>query len=127
MFEYTWTCEKLENGVYDDGYRKYLLDQKVKLRYEILKRMEVINNMTRKEEYQCTILTIYVSGKIFIEMSKKYGLGKEQLDLLIDSYLELFDIIMLCALRDDFIIKNDYLYLSEYVNKLSGYLKECCE
>jgi hypothetical protein len=83
--------------------------------------------MTRKEEYHCTILTIYASGKNFIEMSKKYGLGKEQLDLLIDSYLELFDIIMLCALRDDFIIKNDYLNLLEYVNKLSGYLKECCE
>lgn len=83
--------------------------------------------MTRKEEYQCTILTIYVSGKNFIEMSKKYGLGKEQLDLLIDSYLELFVIIMLCALRDDFIIKNDYLNLLEYVNKLSGYLKECYE
>ena len=83
--------------------------------------------MTRKEEYHCTILTIYVSGKNFIEMSKKYGLGKEQLDLLIDSYLELFDIIMLCALRDDFIIKNDYLDLLEYVNKLSGYLKEYCE
>ena len=83
--------------------------------------------MTRKEEYQCTILTIYVSGKNFIEMSKKYGLGKEHLDLLIDSYLELFDIIMLCALRDDFIIKNDYLNLLEYVNKLSGYLKECLE
>lgn len=83
--------------------------------------------MTRKEEYQCTILTIYVSGKNFIEMSKKYGLGKEQLNLLVDSYLELFDMIMLCALRDDFIIKNDYLNLLEYVNKLSGYLKECCE
>ena len=39
LFDYTWTCEKLENGVDDDGYRKYLLDQKVKLRYEILKRM----------------------------------------------------------------------------------------
>lgn len=52
---------------------------------------------------------------------------KEQLDLLIDSYLELFDIIMLYALRDDFIIKNDYLDLLEYVNKLPGYLKECCE
>lgn len=82
--------------------------------------------MTRKEEYHCTILTIYVSCKNFIEMSKNYGLGKEQLYLLIDSYLELFDIIMLCALRDDFIIKNDYLDLLEYVNKLSGYLKEYC-
>lgn len=39
LFDYTWTCEKLENGVDDEGYRKYLLDQKVKLRYEILKRM----------------------------------------------------------------------------------------
>ena len=39
LFDYTWTCEKLENGVDDEDYRKYLLDQKVKLRYEILKRM----------------------------------------------------------------------------------------
>ena len=39
LFEYTWTCEKLENGVEDDDYRKYLLDKKVNLRYEILKRM----------------------------------------------------------------------------------------
>lgn len=39
LFEYTWTCEKLENGVDDDGYRKFLLGEKVKLRYEILKRM----------------------------------------------------------------------------------------
>ena len=39
LFEYTWVCEKLENGVDDEGYRKYLLDKKVKLRYEILKRM----------------------------------------------------------------------------------------
>lgn len=39
LFEYTWTCEKLDNGVDDEGYRKYLLDKKVKLRYEILKRM----------------------------------------------------------------------------------------
>ena len=39
LFDYTWTCEKLENGVDDECYRKYLLDQKVKLRYEILKRM----------------------------------------------------------------------------------------
>lgn len=39
LFEYTWTCEKLENGVDDEGYRKYLLNEKVQLRYEILKRM----------------------------------------------------------------------------------------
>lgn len=39
LFEYTWTCEKLENDVDDEGYRKYLLGEKVKLRYEILKRM----------------------------------------------------------------------------------------
>ena len=39
LFEYTWTCEKLENSVDDDDYRKYLLDKKVNLRYEILKRM----------------------------------------------------------------------------------------
>lgn len=39
LFEYTWTCKKLENGVEDEGYRKYLLNEKVQLRYEILKRM----------------------------------------------------------------------------------------
>lgn len=38
--------------------------------------------MTRMEEYQTTILTIYVSGKNFIEMSKTYGLGKEYLEVL---------------------------------------------
>ena len=83
--------------------------------------------MTRKEEYHCTILTNYVGGKNFIQMSKRYGLGKEQLNLLVDSYLELFDMIMLCTLRDDYITKNDYLDLLEYSNKLSCYLKECCK
>ena len=39
LFEYTWTCERLEKGVEDEGYRKYLLEEKVQLRYEILKRM----------------------------------------------------------------------------------------
>ena len=84
-------------------------------------------SMTRKEEYHCTILTNYAGGKNFIQMSKRYGLGKEQLNLLVDSYLELFDMIMLCALRDDYITKNDYLELLEYSNKLSNYLKEYCE
>lgn len=39
LFEYTLVCEKLENGVEDGDYRKYLLGEKVKLRYEILNRM----------------------------------------------------------------------------------------
>lgn len=39
LFEYTWTCERLEKGVEDEEYRKYLLEEKVQLRYEILKRM----------------------------------------------------------------------------------------
>ncbi len=39
LFEYTWTCEQLEKGVEDEDYRKYLLHEKVQLRYEILKRM----------------------------------------------------------------------------------------
>ena len=39
LFEYTWTCERLEKGVEDEDYRKYLLHEKVQLRYEILKRM----------------------------------------------------------------------------------------
>lgn len=39
LFEYIWTREKLDNGVEDDDYRKYLLDKIANLRYEILKRM----------------------------------------------------------------------------------------
>lgn len=39
LFEYTWTCEQLEKGVEDEDYRKYLLSDKIKLRYEILRRM----------------------------------------------------------------------------------------
>lgn len=39
LFEYTWTCIQLEKGVEDDEYRKYLLKEKIQLRYEILKRM----------------------------------------------------------------------------------------
>lgn len=39
LFDYDWICEKLENDVDDEDYRKFLLDQKIELRYEILKRM----------------------------------------------------------------------------------------
>lgn len=39
LFEYTWTCEQLEKGVEDNDYRKYLLKEKIQLRYEILRRM----------------------------------------------------------------------------------------
>jgi len=83
--------------------------------------------MTRREEYQTTILIIYESGKNFIKMSKKYGLGKEQLDLFVDEYTQFFNVIMLCALRDDFIRKDDYNELLDYVDRLLDYLKECLE
>ena len=84
--------------------------------------------MTREEEYKCTILIIYESGKNFINMSKRRGLGKEQLGLLIDEYTELFyNVIMLCALRDDFISKDDYNELLGYVERLLYCLKECLE
>lgn len=39
LFEYTWTCEQLEKGVEDNEYRRHLLNEKIQLRYEILKRM----------------------------------------------------------------------------------------
>lgn len=83
--------------------------------------------MTRREEYQSTILTIYESGKNFIKMSKKYGLGKEQLDFVVDEYTQFFNVIMLCALRDDFIRKDDYNELLDYIDRLLDYLKECLE
>lgn len=44
LFEYTWTCEQLEKGVEDEEYRKYLFNDKIKLRYEILKRMGGVKN-----------------------------------------------------------------------------------
>ena len=39
LFEYTWICERLEKGVEDEDYRKDLFSDKIKLRYEILRRM----------------------------------------------------------------------------------------
>lgn len=83
--------------------------------------------MTREEEYRSTILIIYETVKNFIKMSKRRGLGKEQLVLLVDSFIELFDIIMIYALRDDFIKYDNYDVLLDYVGKLSYYLKECIE
>lgn len=83
--------------------------------------------MTRSEEYRSTILIIYEAGKNFIKMSKRHGLGKEQLDLLFDEYVELFYVFMSCALRDDFISKDDYNELFDYVERLLYCLKEYCE
>lgn len=83
--------------------------------------------MTRREEYQTTILTIYESCKNFIKMSKRYGLRKEYLEVLVNEYFELYDILLLCAIRDDFITAGHYNELLDYVDKLSNYLKECLE
>lgn len=83
--------------------------------------------MTRKDEYRSTILIIYESCKNFTKMSKRYGLGKEYLEVLINECFELFDILLLCAIRDDFIKPDHYNELLDYVDRLSDYLKECLE
>lgn len=83
--------------------------------------------MTRVEEYRSTILIIYESGKNFIKMSKRYGLGKEYLEVLVNEFFELFDILLLCAIRDDFIKADHYNELLDYVDRISNYLKECCK
>lgn len=83
--------------------------------------------MNRRGEYKCTILGTYHCAKDFIEWSKSYGFGKEQLDLLVDEYFNLYDIFILCALRDDFINQDDYDELLATVDTILDYLKECCE
>lgn len=81
--------------------------------------------MTRKEEYRCTITTIYVSGRDFIKWSKLYyGLN---LETLCNAYIMLLDEIIYLAFIDDFIRPDDYDELLTYVNTLIGYLKECLE
>lgn len=83
--------------------------------------------MTRKEEYRCTIVGIYVNVKNFIKWSKLYGLRKGELELISDGCTNLLDLITTIASQDVFIDKDECLELVLYVNKLSGYLKECCE
>ena len=83
--------------------------------------------MTRKEEYKSTILGIYICVKNFIKWSKLYGLRKNELELISDGCTNLIDLIITIASQDVYIKKDECLELVLYVNKLSGYLKECCE
>lgn len=83
--------------------------------------------MTRKEEYRSTILGIYICVKNFIKWSKFNELRKNELELIIDSCTTLLDSITTIASQDLFIDKDDCLELVLYANKLSNYLKECCE
>ena len=83
--------------------------------------------MTRKEEYHCTILGIYVCAKNFIKWSKLYGLRKKELELISDGCTKLLDLITTIATKDVYTNRSECLELILYVNKLSNYLKECCE
>lgn len=83
--------------------------------------------MTRKEEYKCTILGIYVYVKNFIKWSKLCGLRKHELELISGSCTNLLDLITTIASQDVYINKDECLELVLYVDKLPGYLKECCE
>ena len=81
--------------------------------------------MTRKEEYRCTMSTLYRSGRDFIKSSRLYyGL---KLEVLCNSYIILFDEILYCAFLDDFITLDDFKELSTYADKLTRYLRECLE
>ncbi len=83
--------------------------------------------MTRQEEYYTTILSFYTSGRDFIKWSKLYGLRKKELELISDSCIKLLDLITTIATQDIYISRCECLELILYVNKLSNYLKECCE
>lgn len=82
--------------------------------------------MTRKEEYHCTILGIYICAKNFIKWSKLW-LRKNELELISDGCTNLLDLITTIASQDVYINKDECLELVLYVNKLSNYLKKCCE
>ena len=83
--------------------------------------------MTRKEEYKCIILGIYSCAKNFIKSSKLYGLRKKELELISDGCIDLLDLITTIATQDIYINRGECLELILYVNKLSNYIKECCE
>lgn len=83
--------------------------------------------MIRIEEYNCTILGIYICVKNFIKWSKLYGLRKNELELISDGCTNLLDLITTIATQDVYIDKDECLELVLYLNKLSNYLKECCE
>lgn len=83
--------------------------------------------MTRKEEYYCTIQSIYMSIRDFIKWSKLYGLRKNELELISDGCTNLLDLITTIATQDVFINRGECLELILYVNKLSNCFKEYCE
>lgn len=78
--------------------------------------------MTRKEEYYCTIRSIYMPIRDFIQCSKSYGLTTE-LKPLVNGYITMIDLIMDAASQDLFIDKDDCVELVLYANRLSGYLR----
>lgn len=81
--------------------------------------------MTRIEEYRCAMAAIYRSGIDFIKSSKKYyGL---KFETLCNAYINLFDEVIYCAYRDDFITLDGYDELVSYAYMLTRYLKECLE
>lgn len=81
--------------------------------------------MTRKEEYHCTITTIYVSARDFIKWSKYYyGLS---LETLCNAYIMVIDEIIHLAFLDDVIRLDDFKELSMYADNLVCRLKECFE
>lgn len=82
--------------------------------------------MTRKEEYYCTIRSIYIPIRDFIQWSKSYGLTTE-LKPLVNGYITMIDLITNTASQDYLIDKDVCLELVLYANKLSNYLKECLE
>lgn len=78
--------------------------------------------MTREEEYYCTIRSIYMPIRDFIQWSKQYGLTTE-LKPLVDGYITMIDLIMNTASQDSFIDKDVCVDLLLYANKFTNYLR----
>lgn len=78
--------------------------------------------MTREEEYYCTIRSIYMPIRDFIQWSKTYGLTTE-LKPLVNRYITMIDSIMNVASQDSFIDKDVCLDLLLYANKFTNYLR----
>lgn len=79
--------------------------------------------MTREEEYRSTILIIYESSRNFIKMSKRYGIGKQYLELISDRCTTLLDSIVTIATQDVYINRSECLDLILYVDRLAHYLR----
>lgn len=77
--------------------------------------------MTR-EEYYCTIRSIYMSTRDFIKWSKPYGLTTE-LKPLVNGYITMVDLITTTASQDSFIDKDVCLDLLLYANRFTKYLR----